>query len=83
MSKLRGSYYVDGRRSLTLTTSDDDKLMDVGFRLTHEATTEVTRGSLWSTPRFVAGSPGSSNYWAQSKGPVFSIRLCVDWRNDT
>jgi formylglycine-generating enzyme required for sulfatase activity len=45
--KLRGSYHVDGRRSLTLTTSDDDKLMDVGFRLVHDGDNRVFRGGGW------------------------------------
>jgi hypothetical protein len=65
MSKIRGSYYVDGRRSLTLTTSDDDKLMDVGFRLVHDDEDRVSRGGSWINPTVVArvanrlgGSPG-------------------------
>ena len=48
MSKrLRGSYYVDGRRSMTLPTTGDDKLVDVGFRLAHDASNRVDRGGCW------------------------------------
>lgn len=45
--KLRGSYYVDGQRSLTLTTSDDDKLVDVGFRLVSGSGVGINRGNSW------------------------------------
>ncbi len=47
MSKVRGSYYVDGRRGMTLTTTDDDKLVDVGFRLVHDNVDQVRRGGGW------------------------------------
>lgn len=54
----------------------------VGFRLVRDNETGVARGSLWSSPRFAALGPGSSRYMAHSSGPVFSIRLCVDWSAD-
>jgi hypothetical protein len=50
--KLRGSYYVDGRRSMTLPTADNDKLVDVGFRLVHDVADRVLLGGGWgSVPR--------------------------------
>ena len=42
--KLRGSYHVDGRRSLTLSTAGEDKLVDVGFRLVHDVADRVLLG---------------------------------------
>ena len=42
--KLRGSYHVDGRRSLTLSTAGEDKLVDVGFRLVFDEAYRVCRG---------------------------------------
>ena len=47
--RLRGSYYVDGRRSMTLTTTGDDKLVDVGFRLVYETGMSPVRGMIWSS----------------------------------
>lgn len=53
--KFRGSYYVDGRRSLTLTTSDDGKLVDIGFRLVHDDVEQGVRGSRCDElPRYAA-----------------------------
>ena len=82
MSKIRGSYNVDGRRSLTLTTSDDDKLMDVGFRLVHDAASRVLRGGSWlRTADYArAASRGGSNP-GNRRGDL-GIRLCVDWRKE-
>ena len=45
MSKVRGSFHVDGRRSLTHIVEADDKLTDVGFRLAGEPGFETFRGS--------------------------------------
>jgi formylglycine-generating enzyme required for sulfatase activity len=45
--KLRGSYHVDGRRSLTLSTAGEDKLVDVGFRLVFDEAYRVSRGGSW------------------------------------
>lgn len=82
MSKIRGSYFVDGRRSLTLTTSDDDKLMDVGFRLVHDASSRVCRGGSWS---YTAGSARAARLFGSSpgvRGDDLGFRLCVDWRKE-
>ena len=45
--KLRGSYHVDGRRSLTVSTEADGKLVDVGFRMVHDSAYRVDRGCGW------------------------------------
>ena len=80
MSKIRGSYYVDGLRSMTLTTYDIDKLRDVGFRLVHDDSGQVDRGGSWSDgPQFARvafrnrDAPG---YRLNNLG----FRLCADWR---
>ena len=79
MSKnLRGSYYVDGRRSLTLTTSDDDKLVDVGFRLVHDNVDQVCRGGSWGgVPQGARVALRSSDGPAGRSG-LLGIRLVWD-----
>ena len=78
--KLRGSYYVDGRRSMTLTTYDIDKLRDVGFRLVHDDSSQVDRGGSWGgvpqsarVARRLYGVPGRRYYY-------LGFRLTADWR---
>ena len=79
MSKLRGSYYVDGRRSLTLTTSDDDKLMDVGFRLVHDDTGQVFRGGCYRHVPQNARAAYSDDFVPGFHGDYLGIRLTADW----
>jgi hypothetical protein len=45
--KLRSSYHVDGRRSLTLSIAGGDKFVDVGFRLVNDDAVRFNRGSSW------------------------------------
>ena len=82
MSKIRGSYYVDGRRSLTLTTSDDDKLMDVGFRLVHDAASRVLRGGSWLRTADYARAASRGWRYPVYRSDDLGIRLCVDWRKE-
>lgn len=57
MSKVRGSYYVDGGRSMSLSSAVDDKLVDVGFRLVFEVAFEAYRGSMHNRTPYVACGP--------------------------
>lgn len=76
--KLRGSYYVDGRRSLTLTTSDDDKLVDIGFRLTHDNVDQVCRGGSGNyDPQFARGA-GRYGNGPDFRGVFLGFRLVWD-----
>lgn len=77
--KLRGSYYVDGRRSLTLTTSDDDKLMDVGFRLVHDDEfRQYTGSSHVRSPEFVRKQHSGNPIHPLQRGGGMSFRLARD-----
>jgi formylglycine-generating enzyme required for sulfatase activity len=61
--KLRGSYHVDGRRSLTLSTAGEDKLVDVGFRLVFDEAYRVYRGGSWvGAAGFARAAYRSGNY---------------------
>ena len=78
--KLRGSYYVDGRRSMTLTTYDIDKLRDVGFRLVHDDSSQVDRGGGWY---FDPRSARVASRFVVDPGLRFDflgLRLTADWR---
>ena len=78
--KLRGSYYVDGRRSMTLTTYDTDKLVDVGFRLVHDDSSQVRRGGGWIyDPQNARGALRSGLVPASRFGSI-GFRLTADWR---
>ena len=76
--KLRGSYYVDGRRSMTLPTPGDDKLVDVGFRLVHDASNRVYRGGSWggSAVRALAAYRGGDD--PGHRGFFLGFRLVWD-----
>jgi hypothetical protein len=73
--KLRGSYHVDGRRSLTLSTEADDKLVDVGFRLVHDGSECRYRGNRWfAGPRY-AQLPHSDRSIPALSGLYLGFRL--------
>lgn len=75
MSKVRGSYYVDGRRSMTLPTSDHDKLVDVGFRLVYNDAGRPDRGSSWNYSSDSARAAGSNWLFPINYGGILGIRL--------
>jgi hypothetical protein len=76
--KLRGSYYVDGRRSMTLPTADNDKLVDVGFRLVSDVADRVGRGGGWLFVRQSARVAFRLNYDPAYRYGNLGFRLMRD-----
>ena len=75
MSKVRGSYYVDGQRSMTLTSSGDDKLVDVGFRLVCEEGERHDRGAPWTESSMSARTPSTHRSFARAGFRALGFRL--------
>jgi hypothetical protein len=73
--KLRGSYHVDGRRSLTLSTAGEDKLVDVGFRLVCDGSECRYRGNRWFEGTNYAQLPHSDRGTPALSGAYLGFRL--------
>jgi formylglycine-generating enzyme required for sulfatase activity len=76
--KLRGSYHVDGRRSLTLSTEADDKLVDVGFRLVFDEAYRVRRGGSWYNAADLARAANRHGHYPGRRNGLLGLRLAFD-----
>ena len=76
--KLRSSYHVDGRRSLTLSIAGGDKFVDVGFRLVCDEAHRVNRGGSWLSTAGGARAAGRGRSYPGGRFDLLGLRVVKD-----